>query len=243
MSEETTNVEADSTEQVNDVVDTQSATGSLIPDNVEATAETETTDTEDSLTEEESGETEDTSSETEEGSGVPEGDYEIVVPEGVDFQFYEDGEYGISQFQDMAKEMGLNQEAFSKLTEFYIHSRAQDEAMLQDAREQAQFEVFGKDAAKEVSGISAKAKYVLGEDFSILQDAASGSPTAAANAIKVVGVLLDKLGGEYSQGTHAPVEPPITEESLDALRRSPDWNTNPAVRKQYNEGLKKLYDK
>lgn len=177
-------------------------------------------------------------------TGAPE-EYELKAPEGVDFTFYEDGEYTATQFKEMAKEMGINQEAFSKISDFYIQSRMQDALMEQQARENAVFEVFGgqKEANKAIPQISNRVRSVLGDEgIAIYQDAASGSPTAAANAIKLAGMLINKLDGEHNQSySSAPVQQ-HTREDLQNMMRDPQYKTSPQYRDKVDDLYRKMFD-
>jgi hypothetical protein len=178
-------------------------------------------------------------------TGAPE-DYELTVPEGVDFQFYEDSEYGVNTFKEFAKETNMSQETFSKAMDFYINSRAHDAIVEQQNRENAVYEVFGgKDkAVKDIPNISAKVKGALGEDgMKVYQDAASGSVTAAASAIKLAGMLINKFDGEFKQSTSVTPQPSISRDSLREMMKDPRYKTSAEFRAQVDEGYKKLFDK
>lgn len=132
-------------------------------------------------------------------TGAPEGDYEISVPEGFEeFSFYEGTEHDIKAFGGMAKELGMSQEAFNKVTEFYVKSEAQRAGMEHQAREAQAIEIFGgeKEAPQRIATLTAKASSQFSADeFSVLKDAASGSPSAAASAMRFAEMMLDRQSG------------------------------------------------
>ncbi len=179
-------------------------------------------------------------------TGAPE-EYEIVKPEGVDFEFYEDAEYGVDQFQGMAREMGLDQDGFNKVMNFYIQSESQRVGMEMQAREDSVYEVFGgqEKAQKEIPQISARVKGSIGEEgMKVYQDAASGSSTSAASAIKLAGMLINKLDGEFTQ-SHKPATPAsqVSRDGLREMMKDPRYKTSAEYRAEVDAGYTKLFNK
>lgn len=177
-------------------------------------------------------------------SGAPE-DYEVAVPEGVDFEFYEDSEFGVGQFKEFAKEANMSQETFSKAMEFYVNSRAHDAMVEQQSRENGVYEAFGgeKEAIKAIPQISARVKGTLGEEgMKVYQDAASGSHTAAASAIKLAGMLMEKLDGEYTPPAQAaPVQSSMTKKELAQALTTPEYAKDPEYKAMIDAEYKKVY--
>lgn len=176
-------------------------------------------------------------------SGAPE-DYEVTVPEGVDFQFYEGSDFGVDKFKEFAKESNMSQETFSKAMDFYVQSRVYDAMVEQKSREDSVYEVFGgKEAAtKEIPQISARVKGALGEDgMKVYQDAASGSHTAAASAIKLAGMLINKLDGEHTQAHVATPTPEVSRDELREMMKDPRYKTSQEFRDKVDAGYRKLF--
>lgn len=177
-------------------------------------------------------------------TGAPE-TYEITKPEGVDFEFYENSEFGVNQFQDMAKEMGLDQSGFNKVMEFYINSESQRAGMEMKAREDSVYEVFGgqEKATKEIPQISARVKGSIGEEgMKVYQDAASGSPTAAASAIKLAGMLINKFDGEYTPTKHAPQDSSMSKKELAGALLTPEYAKDPEYKARIDAEYKRAYN-
>lgn len=176
-------------------------------------------------------------------TGAPE-KYEVTKPEGIDFEFYENSEFGIDKFQDMAKEMNLDQEGFDKVMNFYINSESQRASMEMKAREDSVYEVFGGvDAAqKEIPKISARVKGALGaEGIDVYKDAASGSATAAASAIKLAGMLINKLDGEYTPTKHTP-QATMSRKELASALLTPEYAKDPEYKAHIDAEYKRVYN-
>lgn len=169
-------------------------------------------------------------------------DYELPTIEG--FTFFEDADYGVGQFKDVAKDLGLNQEGFGKVMDFYVNAETQRATMDQKNREQAVYEAFGgaDKAAKAIPVTSARVKSVLGADgMSVYQDAASGSVTAAASAIKLAGMLIGKLQGEPQAPVNAAQPSGMSREDLREMMKDSRYRTNPEFRAKVDAGYNKLF--
>lgn len=169
-------------------------------------------------------------------------DYEVPTIEG--FEFYDDVEFGVGQFKEMAKEMNLNQDSFNKVVDFYVKSEAQRATLEQQSREEAVYEAFGgKDKAiKAIPVTSARVKSVLGDaGMEVYQDAASGSISSAASAIKLAHMLISKFDGEPNMNARVNATPALSRESLREMMRDPRYKSNPEYRAQVDAGYQKLF--
>lgn len=178
-------------------------------------------------------------------TGAPEGDYEVSTPEGVDFQFYEDSEFGVGKFKEFAKEANMSQETFGKAMEFYINSRAYDAMVEQQQREDGVYEAFGgkDEAIKQIPQISARLKGTLGEEgMKVYQDAASGSHTAAASAIKLAGMLMNKLDGEFTPPTQTGSKvSSMSKSELSKALTTEEYKRDPEYKAMIDAEYKKAY--
>lgn len=168
-------------------------------------------------------------------------EYNVITDAGL--TILEGVEYDLNGFMGVAKEIGLNQEGFNKVAEYYSNVEKQRAQLDLTARQDAAKEMLGGDKAGErISTFAAKAKAVLNADeYELLQLATSGDVRSGAAAI----VLLEKfmLKGEtapMSTATVAPT-PQLTKGDLQAMMQDPRYRTDKEFRDKVTNGFKTLY--
>ncbi len=116
--------------------------------------------------------------------GAPEGDYELVKPEGLEGEFDSDDPL-LKSFQETAKSIGLSQEAFNKVVHGYLNENAD---MIQDhnTRVANVASELGENGAQVISDTWQRLTQVLPEEQANALDAVATD----ANAIRGLQTLL-----------------------------------------------------
>ncbi len=175
-------------------------------------------------------------------TGAPE-EYEVSIPEEIaeNVKWFEDAESGMAAFKNIAKEMGIDQTGFNKLTEMYISSEVERANNLQNLRLQAASEAFGghDKTVEKFTQLNARTKALIGDEAtSLLESALTGDVNSNVSVIKLVEGLVNKAQGkEFVQPTHTPAVAKITRDDLNSMVADPRYKTDAAYRAKVSKAF------
>ena len=162
----------------------------------------------------------------------------IELPEG--FEFYEDGDYTVSEFKNFAKEMGVNQEGFNKIMGYYAKTRLNDAIIDQQNREKSLLSLYGNEekSKQQLSNIGSKVKGIIGDDgHQMFVKAAAGDVTAV---VKLVESLLNKSNNAPTIPTKADTNTGLTEADVEDMMRNPEYQSNENYRNKVAKAWKQV---
>ena len=165
-------------------------------------------------------------------TGAPEGDYELVMPEGYEGEFLTEDPLLIA-FTNFAKESNMSQEGYTKMLHSYVENLGLDDG----ASKQAELAALGDNAPTRIDNIAKWGKANLdAEGFEGLLDA-----TTTAKGFKAVEALIAltktakiPLGDNQRMST-------VTKSELDAAVADPKYKSDPSFRKEVDAKFKAFY--
>ena len=137
---------------------------------------------------------------------------------------------------EVGKSLGLDQDKFNTLVQKYGELETKRIETENSQRMNAVQEIF---KGEELKTFEAKAQAMLGEDYAILRDAASGSMTAPASVLKLVQKYM--LKSEHAPAIQVNAVPKMTEGDLKQMMNDPRYKTDTDYRNKVSQGFKELY--
>jgi len=154
-------------------------------------------------------------------TGAPE-EYEFALSEGLEFEVAEDDPL-LSDFKEMAKEMGMSNEAFNRVANKYVEQlAAQDMAQKELASEHVatQMKALGDKAQDRVQNVAQWAKAQLGSE-ELFNKFAAG--LTDAGMVEVFETLINKTGNAAQATSHqVPAAPAMTEDQVKEMQFAVD---------------------
>ena len=172
-------------------------------------------------------------------TGAPD-EYTIELPEEmadrINMEDFADDPL-IGEFKDMAKELGINGEAFNKLAALHFKGLLADQQSFEEIRKE-EFEALGKNGARRLENISDWSKNNLdAETAKALEDALT-----SARAVGAIEALIAKTrnAGQVDQVQPAPS---ISKQELSDMQMAKDEYGNPKMStdKEYAAKVRGLY--
>ena len=143
---------------------------------------------------------------------------------------------------EMAKETGMNQEGFDRLTNLYLMSQVADVNAMSEAREE-QMKLLGDRAQSRINNLNAWGEKNLSPElFEMFQNS-----TVSAEAVQVMEHLIAQTRNAPIADTTATPAPSVTESELMDMQFATDEfgnrkiNTDPAFRAEYKRKMKELH--
>ncbi len=172
--------------------------------------------------------------------GVFQGSPEEYEMKGYDnFTFHEGTDNDIAGFMVMAKEMGINQEGFDKLVDYYVAGESQRATLEAEARKAEAYTMLGGDkvAGERIKSIAAKAQTSMSaEQYTLFQQATSGSHSSGGAAILLVESLLKGESKPLANNTSVNT-PKLTEGQVREMMKDPKYGKD----KEYNAKVAKAF--
>ena len=168
--------------------------------------------------------------------GAPE-EYQLKGYEN--FSFHEGTDNDVAGFMVMAKEMGINQEGFDKLVDYYVAGESQRAVIEAETRKNTAHEMLGGDkvAGERIKSIAAKAQTSMSADqYNLFKDATSGSHSSGGSAILLVESLLKGETKPLGNNT-STAAPKLTEGQIREMMKDPKYGKD----KEYNAKVAKAF--
>lgn len=176
-------------------------------------------------------------------TGAPE-EYTVTISEELQekgVEFAEDDPL-LTEAQEMAKELGMNQEGFDRMLNMYATMQLAETQAIEDLRTE-QMKELGNNGQERVDNLDAWAKANLSAD---LYDGFK-EMAISANAVKAMERLVAMSRGKAITPNEAVTSPTITEEEVRKMQFEKDEHgnrkiaTDPAFRKAFQEKAAKLW--
>lgn len=175
-------------------------------------------------------------------TGAPD-EYEFAIPEGAEEHISLDDlkdDPIYTEYKDIAKEMGINNEGFNKLAELYIKGQLADVEAGKLVYEE-EMKALGNDGQRRLENISDWAKAQLSAEDS---EALLGSLTSAASVRAIESMIAKTMPAQQAQDT--PAAPSIDKGKLRDMMIAKDEFGNPkmndpAYKKQVDQLYARLY--
>ena len=166
-------------------------------------------------------------------TGAPE-EYELSMPDGIEGEWATDDPM-LSNFQEWAKESGLNQDRFTELLHMYVQNDFENQSQ---NREQ-EVKSLGDNAKERLQNIDDYARANLSEDeyAGILQ------ATTTAAGVKAVEALIAKTRGYKIPDANDAVDTGLSHSDLRQKMADPRYGSDPSYRKEVDALYERKFGK
>jgi len=171
-------------------------------------------------------------------TGAPE-EYEMSLPdamkEHIDLEEYKDDPL-LQDFKDVAKDMGINNDGFNKLTEMYFKSQLADVEAMKGVREE-EMKILGDNAERRLTNIQDWGKYNLDAETG----KALGDMLNSAASVQAMESIIAKTRNAPQAQESTPA-PSVSRAELSAMTNAKDEFGAPKMNnKEYRDKVNKLY--